>query len=181
MLPAESVAFATLETLLPDLPELDTYLLSLAQKGWIEYNEATLSFKCSPVVQEVARQKNPGMREDCAMLVDTLIEKLTYEGTHITGSSYDDALLYARYAEAVIKTFVQQPDNDLAVLSERTGNYYRITGNLERSLFFFEHYAQISKTLLEALLIILSSKTAWRFRAQNLATRTQHWVISSWR
>ncbi|MBK7364078.1 MAG: tetratricopeptide repeat protein [Nitrosomonas sp.] len=149
-LPAESIAFATLKTLLPDLPEPDTYLLSLAQKGWIEYNEATLSFKCNPVVQEVARQKNPGLREDCATLVYMFIEKLTYEGTHITGSSYNEALLYARYAEAVIKTFAKQPDHTLGVLSERTGNYHRITGNLEYSLFFFEQYNQFEKELFDA-------------------------------
>lgn len=149
VLPAESIAFATLETLLPGLPELDTHLLSLAQKGWIEYNEATISFKCSPVVQEVTRQKNPGLREDCATLVNTLTERLAYEGTHMTGSSYSDALLYARYAEAVMKTFAKKTDYKLVFLSERTGNYHRITGNLERSLFFFEHSIQICKILLE--------------------------------
>ena len=149
VLPAESIAFATLETLLPGLPELDTHLLSLAQKGWIEYNEATTSFKCSPVVQEVTRQKNPGLREDCAILVNTLIKKLASEDSHITGSSYDDALLYARYAEAVTKTFAQKPEGDLAILCGRIGNYHRITGNLARSLFYFEHFVQICKILLE--------------------------------
>ncbi|HMW20614.1 MAG TPA: tetratricopeptide repeat protein [Nitrosomonas sp.] len=149
VLPAESIPFARLETLLPGLPELDTCLLSLAQKGWIEYNEATISFKCSPVVQEVTRQKNPGLREDCTMLVNTLIEKLGYDGRHMTGSSYDEAHLYARYAEAVMKTFLMKPDDNLLALSERTGNYHRITGNLERSLFFFEHLTQVCKTLLE--------------------------------
>lgn len=150
VLPVESIAFATLETLLPGLPELDSHLLSLAQKGWIEYNEATISFKCSPVVQEVTRQKNPSLREHCAMLVNTLIEKLACEGTHITGSSYNDALRYARYAEAVIRTFSKSADDSLAILSERTGNYHRIIGNLERSLFFFTQFHQLAKELFDA-------------------------------
>lgn len=149
VLPAESIPFAKLETLLHDLHVLDIPLLSLAQKGWIEYNEATTSFKCSPVVQEVVRRKNTSLYEDCTRLVNTLIEKLAYESTHITGSSYDDALLYARYAEAVIKTFSKRADDNPAIFSECLGNYHRITGNLQRSLFFFDHSNLISKTLLE--------------------------------
>lgn len=150
VLPAENIAFAVLETLLPGLPELDTCLLSLAQKGWIEYNETTISFKCSPVVQEVILQKNLHLRQDCTSLVNVLIEKLTYESCgHITGALYTDALLFARYAETVLSVFQHQPDYNLAILSENTGNFHSITGNLEQSRHIFECYTQFCKILLE--------------------------------
>lgn len=148
VLPAESIAFSLLETLLPDTPSLDDLLLSLNQKGWIKFNEATKSFKCSPVVQEVTQQKNTDLRQDCTSLVDTLIEKLAVEGVHIIGASYTDALLYARYAESVLSAFQHQLDYDLAILSDRTGSYYSIVGNLEKSQYFFNTYQQFCKILL---------------------------------
>ncbi len=148
VLPAENVAFSMLETLLPNTSCLDDHLLSLNQKGWIEFNEATKSFKCSPVVQEFTQQKNVDLRKDCAPLVDALIEKLDYEGKSIIGASYTDALLYARYAESTLSTFQNQLDYDLAILSDRTGSYYSIVGNLEKSQYFFNTYQQLCKNLL---------------------------------
>ncbi len=44
VLPAESIPFECLETLLPDHADLDTHLFALAQKGWIEYNACWKSF-----------------------------------------------------------------------------------------------------------------------------------------
>ncbi len=148
VLPAESVAFSILETLLLNISCLDDHLLSLNQKGWIEFNEATKSFKCSPVVQEVTQQKNADLRKDCTPLLDALTEKLDYEGKHIIGASYTDALLYARYGESVLSTFQHQLDYDLAILSDRTGSYYYIVGNLEKSQYFFNTYQRLCKNLL---------------------------------
>ncbi len=55
-LPPESIAFETFETLLPDATDLEQNLLALAQKGWIEYNEVSSTFKCSPIVQEIIKK-----------------------------------------------------------------------------------------------------------------------------
>ncbi|NTV47922.1 MAG: ATP-binding protein, partial [Chlorobiales bacterium] len=80
VLPAETIAFATLEDLLPGIEDKATLLLGLAKKGWIEFNDSAKSFKCSPVVQEVTRQQNKTrLAEDCAELISTLIDKLLYE------------------------------------------------------------------------------------------------------
>jgi hypothetical protein len=81
VLPAESIAFTMAETLLAAAENLEQNLLSLAQKGWIEYNAGTASFKCSPVVQEITKKKNPLLFENCAPLIDTLTEKLDYEAS----------------------------------------------------------------------------------------------------
>jgi len=76
VLPAENIAFDMLTTLLQD-ENLDTPLLSLAQKGWIEYNEAEASFKISPVVQEITRHKNQErLFDDCTPLIKNLTRLL---------------------------------------------------------------------------------------------------------
>ncbi len=188
VLPAESIPFATLETLLPGTADLDTRLLALAQKGWLnesrgdfEYESrgdfesprdlaismenkssdgsdssddsaSEVHFKCSPVVQEVARLKNPELRKDCQTLVDKLVEKLDYEGGtgHFLNATYDEALLFARYGEAVVAAFLEQPNSDLSILGERIGNYYITTGNIERGLYFFDKKVQIDQALLAA-------------------------------
>jgi|GEM_PF-3352662 len=85
VLPAENIAFDMLTTLLQD-ENLDTPLLSLAQKGWIEYNETEASFKISPVVQEITRHKNQErLFDDCTPLIKNLTNLLRadYEQYHL--------------------------------------------------------------------------------------------------
>ncbi|WP_411728392.1 tetratricopeptide repeat protein [Methyloglobulus sp.] len=140
VLPAESIGFNTLETLLPSpmFENLESNLLFLAQKGWIEYNEDNAEFKCSPVIQEITKKKNPQLLDDCQSLIETLIEKLNYEGCHITGSSYEDAALFSRYAESVAAGFNESHSN-LVILCERIGVYHETTGNLDKALAFFKY------------------------------------------
>ena len=152
ILPAENITFETLEILLPHTEKLDETLLSLNQKGWIEYNEETASFKCSPVVQEVTRRQNKTqLFEHNKLLVISLIEQLLYEpGTgHFVNVTYEVAALYARYAESVVNHIVEAR-NELAILMERTGSYHKTTGNLDQALEFFEESSRLGKELYEA-------------------------------
>ena len=145
------VQFQALKENLPEdnaLEMLEQNLLALAQKGWIEYDEPTTSFKCSPVVQEITKKKNPILRGDCQTLINSLIEKLDYEGSHLTGSTYEEAIKFARYAETVIATFVEA-DVDLAMLSERIGSFYSSTGDLNKALFFYLKEKHLFKELHE--------------------------------
>ena len=148
VLPAESIPFATLETLLPDMPDKKKPLLSLAAKGWIEFNKMEKAFKCSPVVQEVTRSKNVELYSDCKALIDTLIEKLDYETStgHFKNIGYGEAMIFTRYAVAAVNVFIE-PDSDISLLCNRIGNYYITTGNLEKAFFFFEKDIEVSKNL----------------------------------
>ncbi len=149
VLPAESIAYEMLEKLLPERSEaLEIPLLALAQKGWIEYNEHTAAFKCSPVIQEIVRHKNPSLRTDCHPLIDTLNEKLKYEGGigHLTNATYEEAVLYARYAESVVMGFAE-PSESKMILCERIGNYHYTTGNLNQATILYEKYNQIAQAL----------------------------------
>jgi hypothetical protein len=43
-LPLEPIAFSLIESVLPKTPELENTLLSLAQKGWLDYHEPSATF-----------------------------------------------------------------------------------------------------------------------------------------
>lgn len=63
--------------------------------------------------------------------------------------SYEDVALYSQYAESVI-AFLTSPDQNIAVLCEKVGNYYQTTGNLDKALEFYQQYNQMEHELYEA-------------------------------
>lgn len=133
ILPAENIAFVILETLFPDNENIEDPLLSLAQKGWLDYNQIDASFKVSPVIQEVTIKKNTQLATDTLSFVGKLTERLLYEP--FTGNlvHLENAYIYARYAESVHK--IIQHSHGLA---DRLGNYHKITGNLKQALLFYQ-------------------------------------------
>ncbi len=151
VLPAERIPFEHLESLL-DAADLDTLLLALAQKGWLDFAEEDKTFKCSSVVQEVCRMKNPRLAEDCAGLVDSLCEKLRYEGSsgHLLNVSYEAAAHFAKYGGAVVLGLAQMPSRGLSVLSERVGRYFQTIGFVEQVLLYFQKGIDIDQKLLAA-------------------------------
>ncbi|MDX2249992.1 MAG: tetratricopeptide repeat protein, partial [Bacteroidia bacterium] len=149
VLPPEEIPFDRLEILCPQSQNLDETLLSLSQKGWIEYNETTTTFKISPVVQQITRKKNERLYEDCEEMMGVLIKKLDYEGTHITGSTYEEASLWTGYAEAVVESF-ESPYVNIRILCERIGTFFTATGDLIQALRWFEAYESICTRLYES-------------------------------
>ena len=150
VLPAESIAFEMLEKLLPYAESLEDELLALAQKGWIEYNEAENAFKCSPVVQEIARKKNPNLHADCEALIAALIEKLKYVPGlgHLLNATYEEAPHLVRYAEAVFYS-LPEPDQNLSILADRIGKFRETTGNLEQALAYYKAGMEMDKVLVK--------------------------------
>ena len=116
VLPAENIPFDILEDLLSE-DNLDEILLSLFQKGWLDFNEEENSFKVSPVIQEITKEKNNDVLEDCEKLIDNLIEKLDYEEAigHLKNVSYEAAILLIRYSENIYDSF-EIPNYDLGIL-----------------------------------------------------------------
>ncbi|AEE54026.1 NB-ARC domain-containing protein [Haliscomenobacter hydrossis] len=148
VLPAEYLPYAILESLLPNLSDLDQLLIALAQKGWLDKNVEEDAFRVNPVVQEVVRVKNEDLLVDCRPLIRSLIEKLDYEGTigHLLNVSYAEAATYAKLGESVVNAPLI-PDYDIANLCERLGSYHRALGNLQRALTFFEQYNTLCEEL----------------------------------
>lgn len=140
VLPAESIGFEILERLLPGLENLETNLTTLAQKGWIEYNEAENAFKCSPVVQELTKLKSPNLTETCRPLIEALNKELNREVLHI--DNYKHSILFTRYAEMVVNT-LKEPDYDLGILCQNTGNFHIATGDLSNAIWAYQKMADI--------------------------------------
>ncbi|MFZ2897182.1 MAG: NB-ARC domain-containing protein [Saprospiraceae bacterium] len=144
VLPAEGLPFEILESLLPDTPELEDRLFSLAQKGWIEYNEGEVRFKCSPVVQEVTRVKNEQLEEDCAGLVKKLIAGLDSEVAY--AENYRHSAPLARLAEAVIQSAPWQND-DLGDLCHNLGGFHTDTGDLTKAMDAYQKMEGVQSAL----------------------------------
>lgn len=150
VLPAENIVYDTLETLLPQTPNLDKTLISLAQKGWLNHNTTDSSFKCSPVIQEITQAKNQNLYADCEELIRILIDKLDYEagvGT-LMNATYEEGVLYARFAESAIVN-LEDIQNNLGILCEYLGNFHKTHGNIEKAIIYTENYISISKKLVE--------------------------------
>lgn len=140
VLPAERIEFETCNTLLPNMPDLENNALTLAQKGWIDFDKKNKTFKCSPVVQAITRMKNLNLRDDCQPLIKCLIEKLDSDVIH--ENNYKDSTLLAHYGESIVAVLVLF-DYNLTVLCERIGIFYSTTGNLKKALFFYEKSCQV--------------------------------------
>lgn len=149
VLPAESIAYPTIEILLPDTENLEDNLSNLAQKGWLAYNKINDAFKCSPVIQNTTKTKNHNLFRDCQPLLATLKKKLDYEfdglGT-LKNSTYEEAIRYVRYAESVVNNF-EQADDSLCSVCERLGKFHSIFGKPDKAILFFEQFSQIAEQL----------------------------------
>jgi tetratricopeptide (TPR) repeat protein len=150
ILPAENIEFEMMKTLLGASENLEKNLDSLSQKGWIEFNDTEKSFKCSPVIQEITKKKNPKLFEHCKILIDTLKEKLDYQpGTgHFLNATYKEAAIFSRYSESIVSAFLKT-ENIIAILCERIGNFHKTTGNFEKALEFYGKGYHIDKKLCE--------------------------------
>ena len=134
-LPAENIHINILESLLLEVEDFDSTLGSLVEQGWIEWNKSHGSFKMNPVVQEVTRKKSSDLLATCRPLIVGLIMKLRYEPStgQLTHASYEDAAVYARYAEYLLSNL-----DDIEIgtdsLYEMTANYYKVIGYSQKAL-----------------------------------------------
>lgn len=158
VLPAENIAYTQLKALLSpeDIVVFSKTLSDLAQRGWLEKSSPSYGgtqYKISPVVQEITRHKNqPQLLEHVRTLINTLIKILLYEpGTgHFVNASYEEAAVFANYAEVLVAHVAEEVDEDLAILCEFIGSYQQTTGNLDKALTSFGQFNQLSKELYDA-------------------------------
>ena len=145
VLPAENIAYTVLEKLFQGMEGLEDNLPLLAKKGWLDFNEKDNTFKISPVVQEITRRKNLQLFEGCRKLIKNLTNLLEYQtgSGHFNNVDYEEAAIYARYAETVAKNF-NIPEHNFGVLLERLGSYHSTTGNPQKALEYFELYEKLS-------------------------------------
>ena len=138
-LPPEQIAFDDLEAL-QQQEDLDSLLLSLAQRGWLDYAQEARAFRCSPVVQAAVRRQHSNWKNDYGILVQGLVQGLDPEKIHENNLSC--TALYARYAKSVTMQ-LDAPDLGLAVLCQNLGNLHYVTGDLTEALQAFNQMKQL--------------------------------------
>lgn len=146
VLPAENIPYLTIESLLPETKAVDDSLLFLAQRGWLEFNETLNTFKVSPVVQAVVKEKNEDLLSDCEELMDSLADKLTYDpGStgHLLNSTYQEAHIYSKYIESILSS-IKPCNNSIILLYERLGGYNKAVGNFKKALTYFTVFYELS-------------------------------------
>jgi len=144
VLPAESIPFDILKDLVSQ-ERLGKHLLSLFEKGWLDYDKNGKSFRVSPVVQDIIIEKNVLLYENCKELIDEIIKKLHHENFYI--NNHKPSLIFIRYGVSIINNIVIK-DFSLNLLSERIGFFYKETGDLTNAQIFYK----ISQNTLVKLL-----------------------------
>ncbi|MGH1435495.1 MAG: NB-ARC domain-containing protein [Lewinella sp.] len=146
VLPNERITYQVLKDLLPDT-ELKAPVLSLAQKGWIEYNKEDKSFKVNQVVQDVVKVKHGDrLQEDCEQLVDTLATVLSHNDLlHI--DNYEATLVVIRYASSIINA-VHHPTFDLARLCQNIGDFHENIGDLISAMEAYQRMEGVLNSLI---------------------------------
>ena len=169
VLPAEYIPYNNLEALVAKPNLIEDQLLSLAQLGWIDFNEEDSAFKISPVIQEVIQLKNATFFSDCQPSMDKLIELLDYEGAigHLVNLTYAKGTVFVRYGEYLLNT-LNELSHDLAILTERIGTFHKATGDLEKALQYYVQYNTLKKELYEAYPENVSFKNGLAISYQNL-------------
>ncbi len=150
VLPAAFLHFELLEQVITEHEDLDDIIITLYQKGWLEFNEAEKKIRINQVVQETCRFKNKNLFEDCTTLIRNLINKLDYEGDirHFINSGYNEAQIYAEWSESLL-IVLDRADYFLNGLRERTGSFYIGTGNFQKGLNYYEQYSKNEKKCFE--------------------------------
>ncbi len=139
VLPAVAISYKLLKQILAGILELQDNLFSLADKGWLMFNEKNTTFKTSPVIQEVCRNKNVKLEEDLVIIVKNLTRLLDYDSSnHIINITYSEASEVSNFG-SILSNYSNI--DDIGMLLERVGNYHKITGDLQKALGFFEKQA----------------------------------------
>jgi len=152
VLPAESIALETLNTLLPGIVNIKRTANSLAQNGWVGFSDENESYKCSPVVQEVTRQQNSDrLLDDCKLLITTITDKLAYDPktANLTNISYERGFIYSRYGENIL-FLIKENNHEIIGLADRVGSFNKTTGNLGKALTCFEKQLQLCQEISNA-------------------------------
>ncbi|QNU65672.1 tetratricopeptide repeat protein [Ruminiclostridium herbifermentans] len=150
VLPSIGITHKDLTDLLSQVKGIELILATLSQKGWIDFNESTKTYKCNTLVQETIKKNKSSMEllDDCNVLIESLISRLEYEpGTgHLTKISYEKATTIIEYSEAILQ-FFKTAERSISVLCERIGRYHATVGNLTKALEYYEECTELKKKL----------------------------------
>ena len=127
VLPPEKIRVETLTILLEAYDQWPTVLLSLDQKGWVDFNRADKTVKITSVVQEIVKSKNPELEAYTFPLLNVLSKELAYEGwshrEHGENPDFEVISLFIGYAENLLQ-FHPAPSYEKGLLMKRMLRHY---------------------------------------------------------
>ncbi len=128
VLPPEKIKAETLTLLLDtDYDQWDNTLLSLDQKGWVDFNETDKTVILNPIVQEIVRNKNPELEADTFPLLNALSRELAYESwshhEHGENPDFEATSLFISYSENLLR-FHPTPGYEKGLLMKRMLSHY---------------------------------------------------------
>lgn len=125
----------------------DEMLADLAEKGWLDWNEADDSYKLHQVIQEVVRGKIKPDSENCRLLIENFLEKLDSE----IFNNYLDKAYYLPYAETIIQNFNGNFKDELISLGNELIATYYIFGNFDKAIELGNRLINEQKTLTNSI------------------------------
>lgn len=155
VLPPEKIEFKTISAIVDPSLHADHTLRSLSQKGWIEYNQESRTYKCSPVIQEIVKCKISNLSEDCRYMIFAINQNLEYnvKNGHPLRIRLKDAAMWVHYGESIVRSLPLKNEEDI-IFCDCIGMFHKITGDLSKALHFFT----LANQLAEELIHVDSSK-----------------------
>lgn len=165
VLPADKIPFSHLELLTSKLEDIEEPLLSLSARGWVEWDEESGSFRCSPVVQEVVRAQREDWVEVIRPVCTTLNQQFTVQaGIHFLNYSLEEITPLASYVASII-AHLDAHNDDTVELYRSLGNYYFCAGNFRLAYEAFRERGSLASKLFsiypEELYWLETQRTAY--------------------
>jgi tetratricopeptide (TPR) repeat protein len=144
-LPPEKIPFDHLEVLVTFLDDLEETLDELQELGWVEESES--SYRCSPVVQAVVRDKNGEWRNILPLLLSEINDHLASDQSGNLKIGIKAARPFVTYGEA-IAPFLPRKEQNL-FFYQQLMHFYNSSGDLRASMNWGRKMNSLAKDLLK--------------------------------
>jgi tetratricopeptide (TPR) repeat protein len=144
-LPPEKIPFDHLEVLVTFLDDLEETLDELQELGWVEESES--SYRCSPVVQAVVRDKNGEWRSILPLLQSEIDDHLASDQSGNLKIGIKAARPFVTYGEAIAPFLPRKRQN--LFFYQQLMHFYNSSGDLRASMNWGQEMNSLAKDLLK--------------------------------
>ena len=147
VLPSINIPFDNLKILLANNNTLNNTLKLLSQKGWLEYENLTNSFKGNTIVQEIVlKQNKDNLEKDTKELLENLQKYIVSDENGKSKVEHKQLTDFIEYTESVLN----KTNKHNFYLYGLLGEFYIKYGNLNKAINNFTIFSAIYKELYEA-------------------------------
>ena len=148
LLPAESIPLEFLESALKHVNGLNQSLVNLRDKGWVVQDKDSETYKTSPVIQEIVRERDEKtLFNNSINLIEELARRVKKSKDTEWYVDYDKAYSAVRYSTFLL-SYLSEIDYRLYSLSWLVSDFFSTTGDQRDSLTYAEKCLKICRELL---------------------------------